>query len=121
MGWDAAASHPRVAVSRLLQINLVELVTPERTHLVADDVLANWFVDDGVRQRHHRCFLVGDDLHLRVELCPLGLIGHLLRFLEQLLEVLIAPLCDVVAALAGSVAAKEEEEVVRIAVVATPA
>jgi hypothetical protein len=73
-----------------------------------------------VRDGRPRRLLLEDDLRLLVELGAALLVGDGLRLLDQLLEVLVAPLGAV--GVAYRVAAEEDgEEVVRVAVVARPA
>src|SRR3954453_19671475 len=106
----------------LLQAYTTELVTAEWADLEAFDFLANRLVHDGMRDQEHRGFLVEDFLRLLIELRALALVRERQGLGQQLVELIVAPLGQVVAAgLSAGAARQDVQEVVRIAVVAGPA
>ena len=89
--------------------------------LVALDIRAHRFIDDRVGDEQFRLFVVLDLLHPSIKLGALGLVGNGPRLGEQVVELRVAPLRDVIAGRLAVRAAEQEEEVVRVAVVARPA
>ncbi len=91
-------------------------------HLVANHRLLHRHVDQRMRDRHPWRLIVEDHLRLLVERGALLHVRRRLCFVDQLGEVLVAPLGDVLAAFTRRAAGQQHaHEVVRIAVVARPA
>ncbi len=73
-----------------------------------------------MREQQLRRLVVLDLLHALIELGALGLIGNRARLDEQIVELGVAPFRRVAAAGLAAGAAAQEEEIVRVAVVAGP-
>ena len=91
----------------------------ERIHHKAGDFLVHRHEHLGVSKRQPWSFALEHFLSLFIDLGALRRIGRRLALEQQVLEFLVAP--DGVVGLADGIAAKQEQEVVRIAIVACPA
>src|SRR5271163_2366814 len=104
----------------LLEVDAFERVRSERALLVAGHVGAHGFEHDRMGDQERRRLVVLDLLHALIELGALGLIADQARLLEQVVEFGVAPLGNIVSGRLTFRAAEQEEEVVRVAIVAGP-
>src|SRR5512135_2118207 len=120
--WRPAQAGSSCRTGRsLLQIHPVELVGAERALLEAGHVGAHDLVDHRVRDLEAWRLVVVDHLHLLVQLRALLHVGNRARLLQPAVKFLVAPLAQILSARARGLAAKQEEEVVRVSVVPGPA
>src|SRR5581483_4051503 len=120
-GGAAVTAPPQLPL--LVDVDAVEVVTPERRELEVDHALAHRFQLHRMRDREPGRLSLEDDLRLLVELGALGLIGSRLCLDDEIVERLVAPLRDVGAGnrVCGIATEQGVQEVIRIAVVAGPA
>src|SRR5215469_7755758 len=103
-------------------VDALENMGYEGVDLVADHLLAHRHIDGRMSDREPGGFLMEDHLGLLVEGGALLDVADLRRLVDQVGELLVAPLGDVLSAGPGRPAGEQHaHEVVRIAIVAGPA
>src|SRR3984957_8782210 len=92
----------------------------KRTLLIAGHIRAHGFEHDRMREEELRGLVVLDLLHARIEFRAARLICNHARLDEQIVEFSVAPFRRIAVARFPAGAPSEEEEIVRVAVIAGP-